>query len=188
MGLSGIIGSVMKSLSLATPHIIAMVGIPGSGKTYFAEQFVNTFATPFISYHQLQGLSGDALTLHGTMLQILTEVTKTKHTVVFEGATNTRAERDELVKLAKQRGYSVLFVWVQTEVSMAKKRLSKEVSGADYDHYLDQFEQPQDPEPVVVISGRHTYNTQARAILKRLTADRAQQMPQRPTTKVVRPR
>ena len=44
----------MKSLSPANPRVLFVVGIPGAGKTYFAEQFAETFGAPFIEYDAIR--------------------------------------------------------------------------------------------------------------------------------------
>ncbi|WP_457915678.1 hypothetical protein [Candidatus Minimicrobia naudis] len=42
----------MKPLSPSLPHIIAMVGAPGSGKTHFAVEFARIFNSPVVSSRQ----------------------------------------------------------------------------------------------------------------------------------------
>ena len=39
----------MKQLNLTKPHLFIMAGIPGAGKTYFADHFSNTYGLPLIS-------------------------------------------------------------------------------------------------------------------------------------------
>ena len=164
----------MKSLSLSTPHIIATVGMPGSGKTHFAEQFAETFSAPLISHHRLQDISNDETMINQTMPKLLQEVMKTKQTVVFEGATDRRVERAELARLAREGGYKILFVWVQTDQNTARGRALKQMSDESYDRLAKRFSEPHKSENYVVISGRHTYSTQAKTILKKLTESRAQ--------------
>lgn len=172
----------MKSLSLPVPHIIAMVGIPGSGKSHFAQKFAETFSTPFLCYHYLQHLSEDDDEVHSTTLELLREFTKTQQTIVYEGDTDQKKKRDELVKFARQLGYKVVFVWVQTDLNTARKRVEKIMLDSAYDTKLGSFDAPHEKEKYVVISGRHTYATQARTLLKRLTEQ------SRPAAEIERPR
>lgn len=169
----------MKSLSLSQPHLLIPVGIPGSGKTSFAEKFAATFQSPYIHYDTIMtatghnGASSDALA--GYMLK---ELFKTGHTLVFDGPTASRLERSALKELAASAGYKTLFVWVQTDTTTAKTRyikshhkLGRRVSGAQYDAAVRAFEAPSEKEqPIVVVSGKHTYATQAKAVLKNLLA------------------
>ena len=159
----------MKSLSLSSPHIIAMVGIPGAGKTHFAAQFAETFVAPFICHHGLQPLSNNDDAVHGATLDILKEVMKTKQTIVYEGETDRRVERMELARLARSQGYKVLFVWVQTDQATSQNRSKKSIPTELYQARLRTFSPPHESEPHIVISGKHTYSTQARTLLKRLT-------------------
>ena len=40
----------MKPPIPAIPHVILMIGIPGAGKSTFAERFSETFQAPIVSY------------------------------------------------------------------------------------------------------------------------------------------
>lgn len=162
----------MKSLSLTPPHVIAMVGIPGAGKTQFAKSFADTFAAPFISRHQYDVLTGDLAIQKKATLYLLREVMKTKQSIVFEGMTDQLADREELVLFAKKHNYKVVFIWTQADSKMAKKRTSKKYISGDYDYLLSRFEAPNEKEKYIVISGHHTYGTQVRAVLNKLTESR----------------
>lgn len=164
----------MKSLSLSTPHIIALVGIPGSGKTHFARQFSETFSTPYINDQPLRYIARQPDDANSITLSILVEIMKTRQTILFEGQTDKRTDRTDLVKLAKKHGYKVLFVWVQADQSAARTRQSKQMSADEYDQRMKNFSAPHESEPYIVISGHHTYATQARAVLKHLTQSRVQ--------------
>lgn len=170
--------SYMKSLSLSQPHLLIMVGIPGSGKSFFAERFATTFHAPYIKYDTIMTIAGqsshasDAYT--GYMLR---ELFKTGHTIVFDGPASSRVERTALKDLAASAGYASLFIWVQTDEATAKARFVKtsqkaghHASGAQYDSLMREFVAPITKEhSTVVISGKHTYATQVKAVLKNLT-------------------
>lgn len=163
----------MKSLSLSSPHIIAMVGMPGVGKTHFADQFAETFAAPFINQHLLEASGIDEPKASEISLKLLQEIMKTKQTAIYEGTTDRRVDRMELARAAREKGYKVLFVWVQTDPATAKQRALKQMPADTYERFAKRFSAPHDSEPCVVISGRHTYATQAKTLLKRLTQPRA---------------
>lgn len=44
----------MKSLQLSKPHLVVMVGLPGAGKTFFADHFAETFHAPYISWQSIR--------------------------------------------------------------------------------------------------------------------------------------
>lgn len=168
----------MKSLSLAQPHIIIMVGVPGAGKTFFAEKFAETFSAPYLSLEKIIPYTtndSDAATL---LQYHLAEVLKTRRTFIIEGNTDTRTERDKLTRQAKTAGYESLIVWVQTDPATAKSRSIRDVKGKvnrtltpeDYDRIVKRFTPPNAIERPTVVSGKHTYATQAKIVLKKLSA------------------
>ncbi len=178
----------MKSLSLSKPHIIIMVGIPGSGKSFFANYFAETFNSPIVSFsalhHELfshQNLSNDErLIIDNLGDHILDELLKTKQTVVFDGHSDTRTDRQSLGKKAHLAGYETLFVWVQTESLAAKSRVTKAAKNQIPPMTVDQFETalkhfspPHTLEKAVVISGKHTHASQLKVVLGRLVETRA---------------
>ena len=166
----------MKSLSLSKPHLIVMVGIPGSGKSYFAEKFAETFHTPYVSREKLNDLVGEAAPFIDDLLYYqVTELFKTRQSILIEGAGETRVERLEIAKWANKAGYETLLVWVQTDPATARSRYKKENKRASADEYekrMQNFVAPIGVERPVVISGKHTYATQAKVVLKKLSEPR----------------
>lgn len=180
----------MKSLSLSQPHAIIMVGIPGSGKTSFAEKFANTFGAPLIQTELIETLTGDKTIAKQITETQLVELTKTHYSVVLDVDTATRTERTSLAKTIRNHGYRPLFVWVQTDEATSRFRNKKKLTSEQYDAELKRFSPPHESEEAVVISGKHTYATQARAVLKRLTGERIHAVsapvapPSRPSTSI----
>jgi predicted kinase len=171
----------MKSLSLSQPHLIIMVGVPGSGKTFFAEKFADTFHAPYVSHEKLLTLIGDpTVYIDDLFYHQLGELLKTRQSILLEGVAETRAQRLELARLARSAGYETILIWVQTEPATAKsryqreKKLNRATSPEEYDKLVQRFAQPTAIEKPVVISGKHTYATQAKIILKKLSEPRAE--------------
>jgi len=164
----------MKHLSLTKPHVIVMVGIPGSGKTFFAEKFADTFHAPYVSREKIAALAPDAA--DALAEQQLDELLKTGKSIIFEGNTDTRVSRTDLARKARLAGYEVLLVWPQTDIATAKQRTIKaySISSDDYDKMVRRFTPPTLPEKPVVISGKHTYASQAKVVLQRLSGPRAE--------------
>ncbi len=172
----------MKPSDTTKPHLIIMVGIPGSGKSYFAQHFANTFNAPIISTGQLRKIIfansrqniPDDLTLSNVAKLVLNEMFKTKRTIIYEGQTDQRAERLELSKMAHQADYEPLFIWVQTETTTAKKRATKShsqktaLSVDEFNQIIKNFSAPHHNEKAIVISGKHTYASQLKIVLKNL--------------------
>lgn len=169
----------MKSLHLSKPHLLIVVGIPGSGKTFFASQFTDTFNIPFIHYSAIQSMRQTPLTEEETAEiagLLFRELVKTEQTLLIEGPGASRTERTALAQQARTHGYEPLFIWVQTEPAAARTRATKGVRGSSYqpispdafDAESRRFTALHSTEKYLVISGKHTYASQARMVLKRL--------------------
>ena len=174
--------SYMKSLSLNQPHLIVMVGIPGSGKSFFAEKFAETFHAPYVSLEKIAALAGDNDTSAAKIMKYqIDELLKTRQSIITEGEADTRSERAELTRKARANGYETLFIWVQTDPATAKSRATKvgksktgrTLTHEEHDLLTRRFTLPNAVESPVVISGKHTYATQAKVVLKKLSAPRA---------------
>jgi predicted kinase len=171
----------MKSLSLAQPHIIIMVGVPGSGKSFFAESFAETFNAPYVSLEKIIPLTNSDSDASSLFNAQITELLKTRQSIIIEGETDTRTEREKLARKAKLAGYESLLVWVQTDPTTAKTRsvrgsknkINRTLTADEYDRIVKRFTPPNTIENPTVISGKHTYATQAKIVLKKLSATRA---------------
>lgn len=171
----------MKSLSPSQPHAIIMVGIPGSGKSFFAEKFAETFNAPYISSGVIQKLSqATSASADAISHAFLKEACKTKQSIIFDGSTETRTDRTKLAQIAKRAGYETLIVWVQTDPATAKNRSTRgtkenpnPMTIESFDRAVKRFTPPGVLEKPIVISGKHTFATQAKIILKRLTEPRS---------------
>lgn len=165
----------MKPLTPASPHAIIMMGIPGAGKSAFAEKFAETFQAPILNRPKLQQeLSLESDQLDKLSELILAEYLKTHRTLLIEGNADQKAKRDELTKKLNKAGYKVLFVWVQTDTNEAHRRATKDypkgsgLNSDEFDEIVAQFEPPHVKEHAIVISGKHTYATQLKIVLKQL--------------------
>jgi len=176
----------MKPLNLSKPHVIVTVGIPGSGKSFFAEHFAATFKAPLISGDRVRKelfgakeRSNEQLAIANKITNyLLEEVLKTGRTIVLDGQTDLRSERALIAKKAKDYGYDPMFVWIQTESVTAKKRATKtttdksNINAEQFDAKLKRFSAPHLSEKAIVISGKHTYNSQMKIVLKHLVEPR----------------
>jgi predicted kinase len=167
----------MKSLQLTKPYLLVAVGLPGSGKTFFARQFSDTFNAPYIDYGYYADVLGKESLREEMMDHIYGLLFRTKQTMVIEGRGSTKAERKELTEMATKNGYGILFVWVQTEPGTAEYRAvyakaSATMNQKQFDRAIDDFENLGAGEPYMVISGKHTFSSQAKTVLKKLVTER----------------
>lgn len=171
----------MKPVNPNKPHLIIMVGIPGAGKSFFAEHFAVTFKAPIVSFDKIRQELFNNPTFNKTEDEViikianymLDEIFKTDQTVIYEGQTDQRNDRTAIAKKARDSGYEPLFIWVQTEPTTAKLRAtnSKNILRLTIDQFnskIKQFSIPHSTENTIVISGKHTYNSQLKIVLKSL--------------------
>tara|TARA_Y100000114_G_scaffold113812_1_gene107778 strand:- start:436 stop:1014 length:579 start_codon:yes stop_codon:yes gene_type:complete len=165
----------MKPSTPAIPHAILMIGIPGAGKSTFAERFSDTFQAPIISYttltkkYHVPYAAADGLIEH-----MIDQVAKTHRTLIIDGSANTKAQRATIAKKLQKQGYKLLTVWVQTDTNEAKRRALKkypkgsELTSDEFDAAVSAFQPPASQEKAVVISGKHTYATQLKGVLRQI--------------------
>lgn len=158
----------MESLKLDNPHIIVMVGLPGSGKTFFTNQFARLMKLPVLSSDKLKMFGSERATLY-----LLQELFKTKSNFVYDGDASTKKLRNALNILARKNDYGILFVWVQTEPEVAKKRYETTTRRKDFDAIRKLFSPPSQDGSVIVISGHSTFPTQLKMVLGRLISERS---------------
>lgn len=176
-----------KTLSIAKPLIILLVGLPGSGKSYFAKQFAQTFNVPLASADDIrqelfaspQFTSDENQIVSRVQNIMIGEFLKTKGSILVDGNCNSKQERLAAEKLAKDNSYELLVVWVQTSPDVAKSRAIKSadkptkhtaISDSAFNRLKKTFNPPSPTENYVVISGMHTYTTQARSVLRKLAS------------------
>lgn len=152
------------------PRAILVFGAPCSGKSTFAEQFAKQFKAPFVDFSDL--VEHHEFT-RKHILVLIEQLTKSHTTLVFEGEMNTKKDRDEIRKLLTKHGYKPSLVWIQTDAATLKKRLATALKSptkakAEYDKLVADMEAPTDKESPIVLSGKHTYNTQVKHVLVQL--------------------
>lgn len=161
-----------------------MVGIPGAGKTFFANQFSKTFGAPFLNINRLRYQIFDNPTfsrdendkLEQISVSLLTEMMRSKKAIILEGKLDARIDRYEMANLAKINGYKVLTVWVQNVLETARTRATKKSSFSNneimpvdaFEALVKKFTAPNMRENLVVISGKHTFSTQAKIVLRKI--------------------
>ncbi len=180
----------MESLRLSKPHLIIMVGIPGAGKSYFAERFADSFKAPIVStglirknlFEKPNFSKAENYLVDKAADYLLQQLMRTGRTIIYKGQSETRAERSDVYAVCKNNGYQPLLVWVQTDIETAKKRLCKQIGDKDiakeqFDSRFKRFCPPVSNEQAVVISGKYTYESQLKIVLQRLIVNGSSQSP-----------
>jgi predicted kinase len=89
---------------------------------------------------------------------------------VLEGGIDTESDRAEVRNLLRKHGYEPSLIWVQTDISTLRMRLkSKFRSVAKAKEYFDdatsRMEAPSDFERPIILSGKHTFETQTKHVI-----------------------
>ncbi|MDO4978678.1 MAG: AAA family ATPase [Candidatus Saccharibacteria bacterium] len=160
----------MEGNKKTKPRAILVFGAPCSGKTTFCEKFSRRFKAP---YYNLQTLREEADFTEKQIHVVLEAVSKTGQNIVIEGGLDTEAERNAMCKLLKLCGYNPSLIWIQTDINTIKTRLKAKLKSAarakeEYDTRIKAMEAPAESEKPIILSGKHTFDTQIKQVLSQL--------------------
>lgn len=149
---------------------ILVFGAPCSGKTTFGKQFAEQFNATF---YDLDTLKEEHNLSRQFLLLLVSEIAKTHSTLVLEGCNDTEKDRRELIEILQAAGYKPTLIWIQTDVSTIRMRLKNKLKSVEkariaYDTRIKALEAPSDAEAPIVLSGKHTYQSQLKQVLTQL--------------------
>ena len=152
------------------PRAILVFGVPGSGKTTFAEKFAKRFHASFFDLGELAKECGLD---RKTIVVLVKQLAKTGQILVLEGSLDTEKDRMEIRNILREAGYRTSLIWIQTDLATVKQRLKmrlRSVSKAKevYESKIGGMEAPADYEQPIVLSGKHTFETQLKHTLAQL--------------------
>jgi len=153
---------------------VLVFGAPGSGKTTFAEKFAKKFNLAYYNLDEIREKYGFS---HEDALAVLEIITRSKQSIVIEGELKTEKERTEVRNTLRNHGYKPALVWVQTDFMTIKMRLKKRYRTIKkakeiYDTAVTEMETPADFEKPIILSGKHTFETQTKHVLSGLAKSR----------------
>lgn len=145
---------------------LLIFGAPCSGKTTFSTKFAKKFG---LAYYDFDELLKDGFT-RKNLMTILELLTRTKQTLIIEGGLNTEEQRKEIREILRKYNYDPSLIWIQTDASTIRKRLKtrfKDVSKAKgvYENAVKEIEAPTEVERPIILSGKHTFETQTRHVV-----------------------
>lgn len=149
---------------------ILVFGAPCSGKSTFGKQFAEQFNATF---YDLDTLKEEHNLSRQFLLLLVSEIAKTHSTLVLEGCNDTEKDRRELIEILQAAGYKPTLIWIQTDVSTIRMRLKNKLKSVEkariaYDNRIKALEAPSDAEAPIVLSGKHTYQSQLKQVLTQL--------------------
>jgi len=149
------------------PRGILVFGAPCSGKSTFCEKFSKRFG---LAYYDLNELKNNNNFTREQILAIIAEILKTKHTIIIEGEIDTEKDRIEIRNILRNHGYEPSLVWIQTDMSTIRTRLKskfKSIAKAKdfYEQAVTKLEAPAEEEHPIILSGKHTFETQTKHVI-----------------------
>ncbi len=169
------------------PLFIMLYGYPGAGKTHVARQLSETIHAAHLHSDRIRGelftqprydKEENGIVEH-LMLYMTEEFLRAGVSVIFDAPTDRLAERRELRNIARKSKAQTLLIWLQIDADSAYARLNKRdrrksddkfartYSSKDFESAISKMQNPRE-EDYMVISGKHTFNTQRSAIIKKL--------------------
>lgn len=158
---------VMEGNKKIRPRALLVFGAPCSGKTTFAEKFAKKFG---LAYYDFNKLMEEHHFSREDVMVILGLLAQTRQTLVIEGAIDTEKDRIEMRNLLRSYNYDPALAWLQTDVSTIRSRMKaryRSVSKARqiYDKAVSEIEAPAENEHPIILSGKHTFETQTKHVI-----------------------
>jgi gluconate kinase len=152
------------------PRALLIFGAPCSGKTTFSERFAHKFE---LAYFNLDELKTQNRLTRKNILLMVDVLARTKKDLILEGGIDTEKERTEVRNILRAAGYEPTLVWIQTDLATIRLRMkmrhrSISMARKAYDAAVANLEAPTDVEKPIILSGKHTFDTQTKHILSGL--------------------
>ncbi len=175
--------SVAK-ISPNKPFIIFLYGFPGAGKTAFARQLAEDMNCAHLQQdrlsEELYGANNEKTykAARNAMNYMSREFLRAGVSVIYDTDVHRLGERRALRDAARTSKATPILVWLQIDSETAYARGQKRDRRKADDHYakvytadsyksvLQRMQNP-DNEDYVVISGKHTFQTQRAAVYKK---------------------
>jgi len=165
-----------------------LYGFPGAGKSYFARQLAETLNAAHIQGDRIRSElfeqprydkeENDVIT--HLMDYMAEEFLAAGMSVIYDTNAMRATQRRELREMARKAKAEYVLVWLQIDTESAFARVSKRdrrraddkyampLDRATFDKQLSGMQNPQTTEDYVVISGKHIFDMQRSAFMKRL--------------------
>lgn len=157
------------------PRALLVFGAPCSGKTTFATKFAERFDLACYDFDELR--EKYRLTRKNIFL-FIELLARTNKTIMVEGCLNTEKDRTEVRNALRAAGYDPYLIWIQTDISTIRMRMKNKYRSVQkakeaYDAQVETMEAPAEHECPIILSGKHTFDTQVKHILAGLaTSDK----------------
>lgn len=178
----------MAKIVPSKPLFIMLYGFPGSGKTFFARQLVDTLAAVHVHDDRIRSelfetpnYSKQENHIVTSLMNYMTsEFLNAGVSVVYDTNAMRAAQRRGLRNMATKAGAETVVVWLQIDAESAFTRVShrdrrkaddryaQNLDRAGFEALSSGMQNPETTEKYMVASGKHVYTTQRSAILRHL--------------------
>ena len=177
----------MSKVISTKPVLIMLYGYPGAGKTHFARQLSETLHAAHVHGDRIRGElfekpqydTHENEVVNHLMIYMAEEFLKAGVSVIFDANSDRTAHRREMRNIARKIKAETLLVWLQIDSASAFGRLGRRdkrkaddkyatpYTSDSFEKYIQKMQNPKN-EDYVVVSGKHTFNTQRSAVIKKL--------------------
>ncbi|MEO9964232.1 MAG: ATP-binding protein [Reichenbachiella sp.] len=166
-------------------NVIVVFGLPGSGKSYFAERLAKEIGAIYLSSDQIRSELDDRhdysfsgkMKVYNRMLALTEQWLKIKDTVVLDGTFYARSIREKTQTYLRSIGAHILFLEIKADRKLIKERLQRKraFSEANYgvfEKIASQAERMCEPH-FVIHSNDHNIDDMMRIGLKYINASKS---------------
>lgn len=178
----------MAKVIPSKPLLITLYGYPGAGKTYFARQLCENIQAAHIQGERIRSElfetprydKEENAVVAQLMDYMAEEFLSAGVSVVYDTNAMRFAQRHALRETARRHKAEPVLVWFQIDTESAFARAAKRdkrrtddrynvpLDRATFDSVVTGMQNPRNVEDYIVISGKHVFNTQFSAVIKRM--------------------
>ncbi len=177
----------MQKVDTSKPVLIMLYGFPGAGKTHFATHLAETISAAHLHGDRIRHelfenpkYDKDENEVVNHLGQYMAhEFLKAGVSVVYDGDASRLSQRRAIRDLARKTHAVPILIWLQIDSDSAQQRITtrdrrknenkfaRPYDKGTFASYVGVMQNPSN-EDYIVISGKHTFNTQRSAVIKKM--------------------